>query len=261
MYVLLCGYPPFTGDTDSAILEAVKRCVLEFRPSDWDNVSQDAKDVIKKLLAKDPKDRFSAEQALHDVWIKDNAPGSSGAPMSKHLMSHLRGYRVQNKLKKAALHVIAGQLGDKQIQALREMFVRLDVNGDGCITAAELTAGLQASGINDIPKDLQEIMQDVDSDGSGQIDYTEFLAATIDRKTYVQEDVCWAAFNVFDRDSDGVITTEELRMVLSEPDVGEALHSSMDSLAALMMEIDTNGDGRIDFQEFMSMMRGGGAIQ
>ncbi len=54
-----------------------------------------------------------------------------------------------------------------------------------------------------IPTDLEELMKDIDSDGSGSIDYTEFIAATVDKKVYIQEDVCWAAFRVFDLDGNG----------------------------------------------------------
>ena len=61
------------------------------------------------------------------------------------------------------------------------------------------------SGLKDIPPDLLQIMQDVDSDGSGNIDYTEFLAATLDKRMYIQEDVCWSAFRVFDRSVDDIV--------------------------------------------------------
>jgi len=94
-------------------------------------------------------------------------------------------------------------------------------------------------------------LQDVDSDGSGVIDYTEFLAATLDKKVYLAEDVCWQAFRVFDRDGDGKISKEEMQQVLGDDDVQNAAARDM---AAIMQEIDKNGDGEIDFEEFMQMM-------
>jgi len=86
------------------------------------------------------------------------------------------------------------------------------------------------------------------------IDYTEFLAATLDRKMYLQEDICWAAFRVFDRDGDGKISKEEIALVLGDGDVASV---AMRDIAELMKDVDQNGDGEIDFQEFMDMMRGG----
>merc|ERR1719409_943447 len=105
----------------------------------------------------------------------------------------------------------------------------------------------------EMPLDLKRIMQEVDSDGSGVIDYTEFLAATLDRKQYVQEDVCWAAFRVFDKNGDGKISKDEIAHILGDGDVMSVAHRD---LAELMQEIDNNGDGEIDSQEFMQMMRG-----
>ena len=81
----------------------------------------------------------------------------------------------------------------------------LDKNGDGTLTVQEVRDSMDKCGVK-IPADLEELMKDVDSDGSGTIDYTEFIAATLDKKIYIQEDVCWAAFRVFDLDGNGICT-------------------------------------------------------
>jgi len=274
MFVVLCGYPPFYGETDNQVLQEVRKAELHFDPSDWQAISDDAKNLIRNLLRKNVKEipavkatdkspmvpavpaRYTADRALDDVWIKERAPRSTGAPISAKLVDNLRGFRGQNKLKKAALHVIAQQLDDNQIKALRETFMTLDANGDGLLTSKEMKEGLQNAGFKEIPADLQAIMEQVDSDGSGMIDYTEFLAATMDRKTYLQEDVCWAAFRVFDRNGDGKISKEELKMVLGDDDLASGMGKTAQDLQALMAEVDTDGDGHIDFKEFMAMMRG-----
>jgi len=252
-YVLLCGYPPFHGDTDSDVLQKVKLGNFSFHPSDWKNVSEDAKNLIRLLLKMSPKERYTAEQSLNHVWVASKAPRAQDVPLSTGLVNNLRSFRSGNKLKKAALHVIASQLSESQIQALRDVFMSLDENGDGLLTAKELREGMQKAGFSEIPPDLQQIMEEVDSDGSGVIDYTEFLAATLDKKTYIAEDVCWSAFRVFDRNGDGKISKEEIAEVLGD---GDVKHLAVRELADLMKEIDANGDGEIDFEEFMTMMRG-----
>merc|ERR1711920_412338 len=149
----------------------------------------------------------------------EKAPKAKNVPISNNFVDNLRGFRSQNKLKKAALHIIAGELSDAQIKNLRETFQALDKNGDGLLTSAEMKEGLEKAGLQDIPADLQQIMEGVDADGSGVIDYTEFLAATLDKRTYLQEDVCWSAFRVFDRDGDGKISKQEIAAVLGDGDV------------------------------------------
>jgi len=255
MYVVLCGYPPFYGETDADVLAKVRLGNFSFNAADWKNVSEDAKNLIRMLLKMNPKDRYTAEQALNHVWVRNKAPKAANVSLTNgKLMDNLKSFRSQNKLKKAALHVIASQLGESQIKALRETFMALDENSDGLLTVNEMKEGLQRCGLKEIPADLQQIMKDVDSDGSGVIDYTEFLAATLDKKVYMAEDVCWQAFRIFDRNGDGKIDKKEIAAVLnSDSDVQEAAGKD---LAEIIQELDKNGDGEIDFQEFMAMMRG-----
>merc|ERR1711988_1006516 len=139
------------------------------------------------------------------------------------------------------------------IKNLRDVFMQLDGNGDGKLTVNEMKEGINKAGLKEIPADLQQIMQDVDSDGSGVIDYTEFLAATLDKRVYLKEGVCWAAFRVFDRNGDGKISQDELRMVLHDKEVTSVVGN--DTVKQLLTQVDSVGDGMTDFKEFMEMMK------
>jgi len=254
---MLCGYPPFFGETDADVLAKVRLGNFSFQANDWKNVSEDAKNLIRNLLKMNPRDRFTAQLTLNHDWIKNRAPKAKSVNLSDgSLINNMKSFRSSNKLKKAALATIASQLNDDKIKALRETFVALDSNGDGLLTPAELKEGLEKAGLKEIPPDLQKIMEEVDSDGSGVIDYTEFLAATLEKRQYLQEGVCWAAFRVFDKNGDGKISMQELHEVLGSGEVDGATGQSM---ADLMAEVDVNGDGEIDFEEFMNMMKKGDA--
>ncbi|PHJ21601.1 calcium-dependent protein [Cystoisospora suis] len=287
MYILLCGYPPFHGDNDAEILAKVKSGKFSFNDQDWKNVSMEAKDLIRKLLTYDPAQRLTAEQALAHPWIKHYAVKGNvvaDAPLNGQILDNFRAFRAVSKLKKAALTVIAQQMNEGQIKALKNVFLGLDEDGDGTLTINEIRAGLTRSGL-ELPPDLDALMHEVDSDGSGVIDYTEFIAASLDKRQYIQEDVCWAAFRVFDIDNNGRISADELAQVLLSADVQnifgreaagaqnggdskaiaaeekkaakEQYKQNMVEMKGLIKEVDRNGDGEIDFDEFMEMMRRG----
>jgi calcium-dependent protein kinase len=254
MFVLLSGFPPFFGQTDQEVLAKVKQGHLSFSGKEWKGISDDAKDLVRMLVKMDPKDRLNAEQALNHSWIQNCAPQASNVSLPTSFVPKLRRFRCRSKFAKAALHVIASQLNEGQIKSLRDTFLSLDSNGDGLLTLSELKEGLSQAGITELPQDLKQIMEGIDADGSGVIDYTEFLAATIEKRLYIQEDVCWTAFRVFDMNGDGKITPNELRMVLNNGNMESVV--DINATADLLKEVDRNGDGAIDFKEFMGMMRG-----
>jgi serine/threonine protein kinase len=71
MFILLCGYEPFYGETDKEVVEANKKGAdgVEFSEAVWDEVSEDARVLIKSLLNKDPETRITSGEALRHVWF------------------------------------------------------------------------------------------------------------------------------------------------------------------------------------------------
>ena len=96
------------------------------------------------------------------------------------------------------------------------------------------------------------MLRHADTDGSGEIDYTEFIAATIDANVVMREDYLRTAFDMFDKDKSGKIDNDEVVALLSGDDLENFV--SKDAIQQAMTEIDANGDGEIDFEEFMAMM-------
>lgn len=249
-FVLLCGYPPFAGDTDPEILKKVKSGSFEFRSPEWDPISQGAKNLITQMLTFDPSIRPTAETVLMSPWLKFKGTPKS-TPLSKDFVTRLSGFRAFSKLKKVALTALAQQLPDEKIESLQKTFRALDQNGDGMLSVEEIREAIVQQGLKP-PKALEDILQAIDCNGSGSLDYTEFLAAMLDQKVYMQRDVCWAAFRIFDLDGDGKITREELGKVLNGDSVQELFGTR--KIEKMIEEVDKDGDGAVDFEEFCAMM-------
>jgi len=249
-FILLCGYPPFAGDSDPEILRKVREGSFEFRSPEWDPISQGAKNLVTQMLTVDASLRPSAATLLNSPWLKFKGTPEP-APISKDFVTRLQGFRAHSKLKKVALTAVAQQLPDEAIDSLQKTFRTFDKNGDGMLTAEEIKDGLVHQGLK-VPAALEDILKSVDCNGSGNLDYTEFVAATLDQKLYMKRDICWAAFRTFDLDGDGKITRDELQQVLNGGNVQKALGAS--KIERMIEEVDEDGDGCIDFDEFCSMM-------
>ena len=87
----------------------------------------------------------------------------------------------------------------------------LDANGDGSLTLDELKKGLEGRAD---AEEMLELLKGADTDGSGEINYTEFIAATIDQHIFMRDDYLKTAFAMFDKDNSGKIDNEEVLELL-----------------------------------------------
>mmetsp|Transcript_10694 Transcript_10694/g.17674 ORF Transcript_10694/g.17674 Transcript_10694/m.17674 type:complete len:183 (-) Transcript_10694:186-734(-) len=133
----------------------------------------------------------------------------------------------------------------------------MDRNGDGTLTVAEVKDALDQASV-EIPGNIEQLLDEADTEGSGVIDYTEFLAATLDKKVYVQEDIVWNAFKKFDLDNNGSIDLKELNQVLGDAEVAEAMNlkdsAAIGNVYSIFMQVDQNHDGKIDFEELRNYL-------
>lgn len=68
LYIILCGYPPFYGDTNKEILDQVKKGKLDFSGPEWKNKSPEIFDLLKKMICA-PEGRYSAQNVLDHKWM------------------------------------------------------------------------------------------------------------------------------------------------------------------------------------------------
>ncbi|KDO48936.1 hypothetical protein CISIN_1g031616mg [Citrus sinensis] len=142
-------------------------------------------------------------------------------------------------------------LPEDQIAEFQEAFSMLDKDGDGCITFEELASAIKSLDQNPTEEELRNMINEVDLDGNGTIEFLEFLKlmATKMKENEAQEELK-EAFKVFDKDQDGYISPNELRHVMMN--LGEKLTD--EELEQMILEADSDGDGQVNYEEFARMM-------
>ncbi|GAB4815929.1 hypothetical protein N2152v2_002975 [Parachlorella kessleri] len=249
LYILLSGIPPFWGDNESEIFGRIKAGYVDFETAPWPSISSEAKDLVLRMLTKDPAARTKTDQMLKHPWLVRHGVASE-KPLPPLVITRMKKFAGLNRLKKAAIVTAAKYLSPDQIEGLRHMFESFDRNGDGSISLAELREGLLQMDSALTETELLQVMKDTDVDNSGAIDYGEFLAATINMSMLEREEVLMKTFHELDRDGSGFLSADEIAAA-----VGDMSSLSADDIKAMIQEHDVNGDGVIDYTEFITMLR------
>ncbi|XP_064623001.1 calmodulin-A-like [Lineus longissimus] len=141
---------------------------------------------------------------------------------------------------------------EEQIAEFKEAFSLFDHNGDGRISTTDLGIVMGALGLNPTDAELQEIISEVDVSGSGFIELSDFLSM-MSRNLLEDESVeeLTNAFRVLDKDGNGYISAAELRHVLS----GLQEKITDDEVNKIIREADLDGDGQIDYAEFINSFK------
>ncbi|KAL2322367.1 hypothetical protein Fmac_026746 [Flemingia macrophylla] len=244
LYILLC-------ESEHGIFNAILRGHVDFNSDPWPSISLAAKDLVRKMLNSDPKQRLTAFEVLNHPWIMEDGEAPD-KPLDNAVLNRLKQFRAMNQFKKVALRVIAGCLSEEEIMGLKEMFREMDTDNSGTITIEELKQGLAKQGTKLTEQEVKQLMEAADADGNGTIDYDEFITATMQMNRLNREEHLYTAFQYFDKDNSGFITTEELEQALRDYN----MHDGRD-IKEILQEVDGDNDGLINYDEFTAMMRKG----
>lgn len=143
------------------------------------------------------------------------------------------------------------QLG--QLEQLKDIFRRFDMDSDGSLTQLELAALLRSLGIKPSGDELHALLAKMDENGNGTIEFDELIHAIMpdmSEQVLLNQEQLLDVFRAFDRDGNGYITAAELAGSMAK--MGHPL--TYRELTEMMREADTNGDGVISFNEFATLM-------
>ena len=253
MYMMLSGQPPFKGDNDEEIYQSIKEGKYNFNDEKWDEISSDAKDLIKNLLIKDINKRYSAKNALSHPWItKHRRNKVLDKQKLSEVVTNLRNYSAKLKLQQLTLAYIVHNLTSKEdCDFLREVFIIFDESGSGKLTKDQLIKGLNnILSPEESEKEVNRLMSIIDVDGNGFIEYEEFLRAGLNKEKIITTENLETSFKLYDINKRGKINAQELGMVLGQGDD----NNNEKIWQELIDEADIDKDGEINFDDFKTIM-------
>ena len=226
---------------------------------EWDEISEDAKDLVRRMLEYDPAKRISAGEALEhpafnilnqkqhlSQFFEDE--DNSYCP----LIQNLTQLKTRLTFQKAIVKFITFNLvNPEEMKNIRNFYKKLDENDDGYLTPEELYNGLINLGNPVNKKEFESIIEKIDPNNTGIIEYEDFISACVDKNSILEENNLMQAFQMFDTDNSGEISVEEIKTTFNL--TGKYLDE--DIYKELLKELELNNQKQIDFISFKKLVQ------
>lgn len=242
IFALLSGYMPFCKPEE--IVKGNFKVIHE----KWKHVSEDAMNFVASLLTVDPEARLTAEGALQHPWITQrHAQGIHQVdPMT---VEALRNFSHCPSFRRCCMQVVAWSLSEKECAPVEDIFLEMDAKHEGRITREELRLELPDQ-VDDT--EVEQIFNTLiadHADNDQEIHYSDFLAAMLDTRIKLTDDLLHYAFERFDVSHTGHISVQNIFEVLGEYFEGQRVMS-------LVKEAGLSDHGTFSYKEFEAYMRG-----
>ena len=255
LFILLCGKPPFWGESDKEIIEKVKIGAPDWRKEEWENVSQEGQDFVKLLLNMKPSNRPSASEALQNKWFKKflyKHPVNN--EIVQDLYNNIVGFKTDPMMffQQATLAYMVHHLLQKEdIINIKNFYNWIDNNGDGKMEYKEVCEGFKLF-IDINEKEVTKIFKYIDQAHTGCIEYEEFIRACINKKKLLSEENLKKAFGLFTRAEN--VESVSISCTNFKNILGLSSKFTDKQWEMIIKAIDKNGDNEIEYDEFRDMM-------
>jgi calcium-dependent protein kinase len=249
-YIMLSGDPPYNGNSNNEIFNKIMNSDLVFQKEKWKNISKEAKDFVRKCMLKTPEARFTAIKAIEHPWFQNIlAQVHSSLNLPSDILENLRNFSTPQKLKKLVLKFLVNTLSDKEIKKLRKAFYAIDLDHTGLISKDELKKAFTVSGLKISEEELQKIIDTADDGESERLDYSEFIIACLNQKTFIDKEKLVLAFKYFDVDDSGYICSSDIKNAMLRS--GKQIINT-EEIDKIIEEVNQNTE-KISLEEFLKL--------
>ena len=261
-YLLFVGEPPFKGNKHEIIYQ-ISNKKIEYPP----DLDETKKDLLKKMLYKNPNERYDADELLKEEYfhIDQNEEGGEEEEGKKvnnnkddkeffHVINSMCNFTVGKNLRKSVIsYIIARKLYKENDGKLRKIFESLDNDNNGFIEKDELLKEYKNYFPGTTEKQLKVIntfLESADVNNNGKIDYAEFLTSMNLGNKELSEQTLKEVFNFYDYDKNGFIEASDIREIFEDTGLSDQqIHEIID-------DVDLNQDRKLSFDEFYNIITG-----
>ena len=253
--MMLTGKIPYKANSLESLYKEIAQSAFDDKFfSQFKYISQPGISFMVSALKLNPLERFTAKQLLDHPWLSKEVPAIAlPGEVVAEMKSNIRKMVGANRMQNAVFSYLALNANkNDQIKMIKELFVKLDTSKDGKLSKNEVLMGFRLFP-GEMPfslKDADEMFTTMDKDGSGTIEYSEFLQALISKAELTNEMNLKAAFAFFDSDGNGYITASELIPLFSN----NVSKIACIDIQKIIDEADIKKDGKIEYEEFKIMM-------
>ena len=216
LYVMLCGNLPFEEyDNYQLTFAGIIKGEFDLETGPWQQASETAKDLIRRMICVDVKKRITTEEALkHDFFdqfaLPTLKPSVSMVTDLTKTLGKLRDAKCKARLQVEATKVALRFVNTENFERLKTVFQTMDADYSGQLSADELEEAFNKAGMPMAGDEIKQLMQKFDYFHKGHINYSDFLAAAVDLKGKLTDEVLHQTFVTFDSSNKGFITPEDL---------------------------------------------------
>jgi calcium-dependent protein kinase len=261
MYILLTGEPPFEGNNESEIFYNILNNEIDLNIPKLKNVSENCKDLIKKLLEKDATKRLRASDALkHEFFTSGINIGNLLKGKFKDNQIILKGMikvKLRNKkiskFKEVVIAYIALHFSDQNAQQkARHIFMEMSGGNKNYLITKETFVTKMEQICNYLTRnEIEDLFNKIDDNGTGNIEYEELIRALTDKEKLLSDKNLKEAFNFFDKDNSGTISWNEIAEVVYPN--GTIPENTIKEFLKEINQKDVNM--KIDYHEFKKILK------
>ena len=257
MYTLLTGIFPFENKDLLKLKALIEIGSIDYDVQPLNKLSKDCINFLKELLNRN-KNRISAQKALEHNWFKklNIKEKLTFVPYDKieKIINNIFKYKPKKTLQKLCFSYLTRNLKNEEIETATNLFCQIDIDNDGKVQQKEFVKNfkeiIEKTGKKIDEKYLKDLFNHIDYDRSGNIDYSEFIAAAVDKNLIVNDQNLKESFEFFDKNKSGLITLSDLQIVFKK-----FKGFSAEEFNNIIKEVDKDGDDEITFEEYKDMMK------